>query len=100
VPGVGRGSAVGSGGTASLGGSDTAGSITINTGGGTGAGCFATVNFVRKFNSTPHVIVTPVGSGAAGLGYYITRSTSDFSVCTTTPAPSGQTFGFDYFVVD
>jgi cytoskeletal protein CcmA (bactofilin family) len=100
VPNVGRGSAVGNGGTASLGGSDTAGSITINTGSGTGAGCFATVNFVRRYNSTPHVIVTPVGSGAAGLSYYVNRSTSDFSVCTASPAPSGQSFGFDYFVVD
>jgi len=100
VPNVGRGSAVGNGGTASLGGSDTAGSITINTGSGTGAGCFATVTFVRRYNSTPHVIVTPVGSGAAGLSYYVNRSTSEFSVCTASPAPSGQSFGFDYFVVD
>jgi cytoskeletal protein CcmA (bactofilin family) len=99
-PGVNRGNAVGSGGTASVSGSDTTGSIVINTGSGTGAGCFATITFAKKFNSTPHIIVTPVGSGAAAIDYYINRSSSDFSVCTTNPAPSGQTFGFDYIVLN
>lgn len=99
-PGVGRGTAVGSGGTASVSGSDTTGSIVINTGSGTGAGCFATVTFARKFNSTPHVVITPIGSGAAGVNYYVNRSSSEFSVCTTSPAPTGQTFGFDYIVLN
>lgn len=100
TPGVGRGTAVGSGGTASVSGSDTTGSIVINTGSGTGAGCFATVTFAKRYNSTPHVIVTPVGSGAAGVAYYINRSSSEFSVCTSSPAPTGQTFGFDYIVLN
>lgn len=100
VPNIAKGNAVGSGGTASLSGSDTTGSITINTGSGTGAGCLATVTFARKFTGVPHVNVTPVGSGAADLNYYINRSTGDFSVCTTNPAPVGQTFGFDYIVFD
>lgn len=99
-PGVGRGTAVGTGGTASVSGSDTTGSIVINTGSGTGAGCFATVTFARKFNSTPHVVLTPIGSGAAGISYYVNRSSSEFSVCTTSPAPTGQTFGFDYIVLN
>lgn len=100
TPGVGRGNAVGNGGTASVSGSDTTGSIVINTGSNTGAGCFATVTFARKYNSTPHVIITPIGSGAAGISYYVNRSSSEFSVCTTSPAPSGQTFGFDYIVLN
>ncbi len=99
-PGVGRGTAVGSGGTASVSGSDTTGSVVINTGSGTGAGCFATVTFARKFNSTPHVVLTPIGSGAAGVAYYVNRSSSEFSVCTASPAPTGQTFGFDYIVLN
>lgn len=99
-PGRSNGNALGGGGTASVGGSDTAGSITINTGGSPSAGCFITVNFAAKFNSTPHVIVTPIESAAAGLNYYVTRSTSNFSVCTTNAAPGGATFGFDYIVFD
>lgn len=100
VPGLAKGNALGSGGTASVSGSDTSGSLTFNTGSGPGAGCFATVSFARKFASIPHVNVTPVGSGAADLNYYVNRSTTDFSICTTNSAPSGQTFGFDYMILN
>ena len=94
------GSALGSGGTVSVSGSDSAGSITVNTGSSPGAGCFITVNFTQRFNSTPHVNITPVGSSAAGISYYINRSTSNFSVCTTNAAPGNATFGFDYIIFD
>lgn len=100
TPGKTDGAALGSGGTSSISGTDTAGTITINTGGGPGAGCFVTVNFVQRFNSTPHVVVTPVGSAAGGLSYYISRSTSSFSLCTANPAPGGANFSFDYIAID
>lgn len=96
TPGRSNGSALGGGGTSSVSGSDTAGSITINTGGSASAGCLATVNFTNAFASTPHVVITPVGSAAAGLNYYVNRSTNNFSVCTTSPPPSNSSFGFDY----
>lgn len=99
IPGVSRGNALGAGGTVSIGGSDTAGSLTVNTGSGTGAGCFATITFTTKFANTPRIVITPVGSAAATVEYYVNRSTGEFSICTTNPAPTGQTFGFDYFVV-
>lgn len=99
IPNLSRGNALGSGGTASVSGSDTAGTITINTGSGPAAGCFATVTFVRAYANTPHVAVTPIGSGSAGLQYYVNRSTSSFSVCTANPAGGGQSFGFDYIVM-
>lgn len=94
------GTALGSGGTSSVSGSDTAGSITINTGGSPAAGCFATITFATAFSATPHVLVTPIGSAAAGLSYYVNRSSTSFSVCTATAPPAGSTFGFDYFVLD
>lgn len=99
-PDVGRGTAVGNGGTASVSGSDTTGSVVVNTGSNTGAGCFATITFARKFSSTPHVVITPIGSGAAAVEYYVNRSSSEFSICTTNAAPSGQTFGFDYVILN
>lgn len=100
IPALSRGSALGGGGTASVSGSDTAGSININTGSGTAAGCFATINFTHSFGSTPHVIVTPVGLAAAGLQYYVTRSANSFNLCTANAAPTGASFGFDYIVID
>jgi hypothetical protein len=98
IPDSSRGTALGSGGTASANGSDLAGSITINTGSGPGAGCFINVTFVRKYDGVPHVVVTPIGSAAAGIDYYVNRSTTGFSVCTTSPAPGNETFGFDYII--
>lgn len=100
TPGRSSGTALGNGGTTSVSGSDSAGSVTINTGGSPAIGCFITINFANKFNTTPHVIITPVGPSAAGLQYYINRSTSSFSICTATAAPSGATFGFDYIAFD
>lgn len=100
TPGKTDGGALGSGGTSSVSGTDTAGTITINTGSNTAAGCFITVSFSQKFNGTPHVVVTPVGSGGAALNYYVTRNTASFTLCTTNAAPTGSNFSFDYIAID
>lgn len=100
TPSRSNGSALGSGGSSSVSGSDTAGTVSINTGSSPAAGCFATISFTSKYNATPHVLLTPVGSNAGGLAYYVTRTTSDFSICDATAPPAGSSFSFDYFVVD
>lgn len=100
TPSRSSGPALGSGGSASVSGSDTSGTATINTGSGAAAGCFVTVAFAQKFNGIPRVIVTPVGSDAGALNYYVTRTTSSFSICDSTAPASGASFAFDYFVVD
>lgn len=100
TPGRSYGPALGNGGTASVSGSDTGGSVSINTGSSPSAGCLVTVNFSAKYNSTPHVLITPVGSSAGGLAYYVNRNTASFSICLSAAAPAGTSFGFDYFVVD
>jgi cytoskeletal protein CcmA (bactofilin family) len=94
------GTALGSGGSVSISGSDTAGSISVNTGSSPAAGCFVTITFTTKYNATPHVLVTPIGSAAGGLSYYVDRSTTNFSICDSTTPPTGNSFGFDYFVLD
>lgn len=94
------GNALGSGGTASVNGSDTAGTITLNTGGSPSGGCYITVTFAQRFNATPHVTVTPVGSGAAGLNYYITRTATSFNLCATNAPPASTSFSFDYIAID
>jgi cytoskeletal protein CcmA (bactofilin family) len=100
TPSRSNGPALGGGGSVSVSGSDTGGSITINTGGSPAAGCFVTINFTAKYNSTPHVLVTPIGAAAGGLSYYVTRTTTSFSVCDAATPPAGSSFGFDYFVLD
>lgn len=100
VPGKSNGSALGSGGTASVSGSDTAGTISVNTGSGPPAGCFITVNFVAKFNTTPRVIVSASNSSAGGLSYYTNRSTTNFSLCTVSAPSASTNYIFDYIVFD
>ena len=100
TPGRSNGPALGSGGTVSMSGSDTAGTITVNTGSSPTAGCFVTVNFVTKFTNTPRLALTPIGAAAAGLGLYATRSSSSFSVCVTVAPPASTSLAFDYIALD
>lgn len=100
TPGKSDGSALGAGGSAAVSGTDTAGTVNINTGGGANAGCFVTVNFTQRFNGTPHIAISPVGAAAGSLNYYITRSNSNFSICTASAPPAGQSFAFDYVAID
>ncbi len=100
TPGRTNGAALGSGGTSSVNGTDTAGTVTVNTGGSPSAGCFITVTFAQAFNATPHVVITPVGSDAAQLSYYISRNTAGFSVCTASTPAAGRTYIFDYIAID
>lgn len=100
VPGKTNGSALGGGGTVSVGGSDTAGTVTINTGGSPPAGCFVTVNFAQKFNTTPHVVISPANSSAGGLDYYTNRTNTGFSVCSLSPPAAATNYIFDYLAFD
>lgn len=99
TPSRSNGSALGNGGTSSVSGTDTAGTVNINIGGSPSAGCFATINFSQRFNS-PHVVITPIGSAGASIDYYVNRSSSNFSICTASPAGAGSSFAFDYIVID
>jgi cell division protein FtsL len=100
TPGRSNGTALGSGGSMGVSGSDTAGSISINTGGSPPAGCFATIEFAQKYSTTPRVLVTPIGSAAGSLSYYVNRTATGFSICTAGPPPASTSFGFDYWVVN
>ena len=100
TPSKSNGSALGGGGTASVSGNDTAGTIAINTGSSPPAGCFVTINFVNKYNDTPAVIISPVGSASGSLDYYVNRSSTNFSVCTSNAPAAGTNYNFDYLVVN
>lgn len=95
APGVSRGGAVGSNGTVSISGNDTAGTIGVNVGVGGSAGCLASVSFRERFVVTPRVVVT--GSMPANI-YLSGRTASGFTVCTASPLSPGGYF-IDYIVV-
>ena len=94
------GSAVGGGGTVSASGTDTAGTVTINTGNSPPPGIFVTVTFANSFASVPRVIISPVGVSAGSVTYYVNRTPNGFSIGCTTAPPAGASFSFDYFVIN
>lgn len=99
IPKISQNNAIGGGGTSSVNGSDTSGNININTGNGASAGCLVDITFAQSFSTTPYIEITPVGEAAGNnIGYYITRSTSGFSICANQP-PSNAAMSFDYYVV-
>lgn len=100
TPRISSGSGVGGGGTASVNGTDTAGTVTVNTGSNPPAGALATVTFVVPFAATPHVVVSPIGSGGANIGVYLTRTSTGFTIASSIPAAGSTSFSFDYIVID
>lgn len=91
---------LGNGGTMSINGSDTSGTININSGNNTVAGCFAKITFNQPYTNQPHVIVSPIGSAAGQTQFYVDRNNTSFSICTANAAPPNQTFGYDFFVTN
>jgi cytoskeletal protein CcmA (bactofilin family) len=100
TPSRSSGTALGGGGTASVSGTDTSGTVTINTGGSPPAGCFITVNFTLKFNTTPHIVISPSNSSTGTLDYYTNRSNTNFSICTASAPSASTTYIFDYIAID
>ncbi len=99
-PGKSNGGSLGSGGTASVNGGDSAGTVTINTGGSPSSGCFINVTFAHKFSATPHIVISPANRSGAGLSYYTTRTTSGFSICSANTPSSSTTYIYDYVAFD
>lgn len=93
-------SVLGGGGSASINGSDTTGTININSGNNPSAGCFAKISFNQVFTNLPHVLISPVGSAAGRLDFYVERDRNGFSICATNAATANQAFAFDYFVTN
>lgn len=87
---------VGAGGTVNISGNDTAGTININTGSGP-SGVLTTITFRAAYSASTHVQLTPLTSGAATSGYYVTRNAGGFQIHANTP-PAGSTLSFDYLV--
>lgn len=101
-PGISVGGAAGGGATASVNGTDTAATVTINTGGGTGTGVLATIFFTGAYDSNnPHPVLTPNGPGCSNIGYYVTNiSATQFAIATSTAPPAGTSCRFNYIVIN
>lgn len=91
---------LGTGGSVSMSGSDTAGTVNINTGNAPTPGCLVRVVFREAFANQPRVIISPVGSAGGQMQYYVDRNATSFSICSANATPANQGFAFDYFVTN
>jgi hypothetical protein len=80
---------------------DVAGNITFGTGTSPAAGAMVVLTFAVAYGTAPKVTVTPINSASAALNFYVTSTTTTFTVsCVTAPSASqGNTiYGFNYHV--
>jgi len=98
TPSVVGGGAIGSGGTVTISGTDTAGTVTVNVGSGAIGGVLATISFASTFNGNPHVVFSPIGAPAPN-SYVSNRTSSGFAISTSSGLPAGS-ISFDYVVID
>lgn len=98
-PSSASGSAVGGGGTTSLSGNDTAGTINMNIGSGSNAGILVNVTFRAPYGANIHVLITPVSGGASSANTYVTRTANGFQIRSDSPLPAGSLLSYDYFVI-
>ena len=98
TPGMVAGTAIGNGGTVSISGNDTSGTVNFNTGGSTPAGVLGTITFRAPFTSTVHVLLSPLTGVSASTAVYVSRTSGGFQVRVDSPPPTGSILSFDYFV--
>ncbi len=98
TPGISAGSAIGGGGTVSISGNDTAGTVNINTGSGTTGGLLASIAFRAGFTGGVHVLLSPLTGPSASTPVYVTRTASGFTIRTDSPPPAGSVMAYDYFI--
>ncbi len=97
APAFAPGNALGSSGTASNSGNDASGTVAANVGSGAVPGIIGVINFRNKYNKTPHVVVTAVGSGVGS--FYVVRGSTGFSIGVNTALAPGS-YAFDYIVME
>ncbi len=103
-PGISLGSEAGGGASANIDGNDSAGTVSVNTGSVTnaataGGGLLIKVTFHTAYGRVPRVLITPVGSFAGALPYYVQRTATDFTIGAASGIYSGRGYAFDYWVI-
>jgi hypothetical protein len=93
--------AAGQGATVTVEGTDTAGTITIQTQTGDTftSGEVASLTFTQALRLPPKVQLTPVNENSMGLKYYVLRDEQGFKLMIGDALEAGKTYTFDYFVI-
>lgn len=93
------GAAIGT--TVQISGNDTAGEISFTpTQGSTGTtGEQISITFTSPFSAKPRVSLTPVSAAASEVRYFVQSTTNGFVISLSDPPVAGETYSFNYFVV-
>lgn len=87
------------GGTATISGNDTAGTVAINVSSASPhSGEFVIISFKKPFSTTPKIQITPLNAAASELRYYATASPTFFTIDTSSLPTAGASYVFDYLV--
>jgi hypothetical protein len=98
TPHVSVGGAAG-GGSVSISGDDTFGTVTVTTGSPSSSGMLLTISFASAFGGTPHVVISPANAAAAGSLYYTGNvGAGSFQIDVAAVPSGGTTYTFEYFV--
>ncbi len=87
--------------TIDISGNDTAGelSLVLGTGASVAAGEQLSIEFTSAYGAKPRVNLTPVSAAAAGVRYYVEPTLTGFTLYFTDPPTIGETYSFNYFIV-
>ena len=99
LPSSSSGSAIGSGGTTSISGNDTTGTVNMNIGSGSNGGIIMNITFRTAYTANVHVLLTPLTGAAASAPVYVTRTANGFQLRIDSPVSSGTFLSYDYFVI-
>lgn len=107
APSIAAEAGAGTGPTVSLasGSTDTAGEIVVTTGTATTSGAFVTVTFASAYGTAPFVTLTPSDSATANIvidydaGWYVTRTTTGFTVNLNGAVNVSTEYKFNYHVI-
>lgn len=87
------------GGTASISGNDSSGTITITTGGRTPiAGEMAIITFRTSYQLAPRVLLTPLNAEAASVEPFVTENSTFFTVRSAATPAASTIYSFNYLV--
>ena len=98
-------SGAGTGGGASVDGTDSAGTVVINTGSIPNyttpfpGAQLATVTFRSAYPRVPHIVITPIGQSSGELSFFIVKTATGFTVGTASLPRSNTSYAFDFWVV-
>ena len=91
--------ALASGGTATVEGTDTTGTLTITTGATPAVGGLVKVSFSKSYTAAPRVVISASSDTAADLRIYKDSATTGYVLINSKDAPApNTTYKFDYFI--